>query len=80
MYLEHSITATVNKDNTIRYKGNRYSVPIGTDKSVGSNQVTLCADNETLSIVHQVTGGHPGLISWIRYGHPAQAQRHIPNS
>ena len=56
MPLEHSITATVNKDNTIRYKGNRYSVPIGTYKSVGSNQVTLCVDNETLSIVHQVTG------------------------
>ena len=35
---QNSITATVNIDNTIRFRGNRYSVPLGTYKTVGSNQ------------------------------------------
>jgi len=41
-----SITRTVNKDNTIIYKSNRYSVPIGTYRPKGLNTVAieLCTD------------------------------------
>lgn len=53
---KNSITATVNKDNTIRFKGNRYSVPLGNYKTVGSNQVHLYEKNQELIILHKVTG------------------------
>ena len=53
---KNSITATVNKDNTIRFRGNRYSVPLGTYKSVGSNQVHLHELAQELIILHSVTG------------------------
>lgn len=51
-----SITTTVNKDNTIRFKGNCYSVPIGTYTTVASNQVYLHEDDKELVILHKVTG------------------------
>ena len=38
---EFSITRVVNKDNTIIYKSNRYSVPIGTYRPKGLNKVVL---------------------------------------
>jgi len=53
---QNSITATVNKDNTIRFKGNRYSVPLGTYKTVGSNQVLVYEKDQELIILHKVTG------------------------
>ena len=52
----NSITATVNKDNTIRFRGNRYSVPLGTYKTVGSNQVYLHEKGQELVILHKITG------------------------
>ena len=52
---KNSITATVNKDNTIRFRGNRYSVPLGTYKTVGSNQVSLFEQDQELVILHKVT-------------------------
>ncbi|WP_253940770.1 Mu transposase domain-containing protein [Fundicoccus ignavus] len=52
----NSITATVNKDNTIRFKGNRYSVPLGTYKTVGSNQVYLYQKEQELIVLHKLTG------------------------
>lgn len=36
-----SIITKIRKDNTIRFKGNRYSVPLGTYQKVGSNEVIL---------------------------------------
>ena len=36
-----SITRTVNKDNTIFYKSNRYSVPLGTHRPKGLNTVAI---------------------------------------
>lgn len=36
-----SITRTVNKDNTVHYKSNRYSVPLGTYRPNGLNKVAL---------------------------------------
>ena len=38
---EYSITRTVNKDNTIKYKSNRYSVPLGTYRPKGLNMVAI---------------------------------------
>ena len=51
----NSITATVNKDNTIRFRGNHYSVPLGT-LTVASNQVYLQEDGQKLVILHKITG------------------------
>ena len=53
---KNSITATVNKDNTIRFRRNRYSVPLGTYKTVGSNQVYLYEKEQELIILHKLTG------------------------
>ena len=36
-----SITRSVSKDNTIRYKSNRYSVPLGTYQNMGENLVWI---------------------------------------
>lgn len=52
----NSITTTVNKDNTIRFRGNRYSVPLGTYKTDGSNQVYLHEKGQELVILHKITG------------------------
>lgn len=43
----YSITRVVNKDNTIIYKSNRYSVPIGTYKPKGHNTVFIDIKEET---------------------------------
>lgn len=50
---KNSIIATVNKDNTIRFRGKRYSVPLGTYKTVGSNQVSLIEQDQELFILHK---------------------------
>lgn len=52
----NSITATVNKDNTIRFRGNRYWVPLGTYTTLASNQVYLQEDGQELVILHKITG------------------------
>lgn len=41
-----SITRTVNKDNTVIYKSNRYSVPIGTYRPKGLNTVVIDIQGE----------------------------------
>lgn len=46
-----SITVTVRKDNTVWYKGNRYSVPFGTYQYGESNEVKLLRKEEMLSII-----------------------------
>lgn len=50
---KNSIIATVNKDNTIRFRGKRYSVPLGIYKTVGSNQVSLIEQDQELFILHK---------------------------
>lgn len=51
-----SITAKIGKDNTIRFKGNRYSVPLGTYRSVGSNEVILTTQDHDLVILNEING------------------------
>lgn len=45
-----SITSTVHKDNTIRFKGNRYSVPLGTYQKGKTTKVHLSVDRENLML------------------------------
>lgn len=45
-----SITRTVHKDNIIKYKSNRYSVPLGTYKPHGDNRVYIRIEQEKLII------------------------------
>ncbi|WP_034682175.1 Mu transposase domain-containing protein, partial [Caldalkalibacillus mannanilyticus] len=54
-----SITRSVSKDNTIRYKSNRYSVPLGTYQSMSENLVWIEATGEeqkTLVIRREANG------------------------
>ena len=51
-----SITAKVGKDNTIRFKGNRYSVPLGTYQSVGTNDILLTVRGQELMILNPLSG------------------------
>ncbi|OIJ11333.1 transposase, partial [Anaerobacillus alkalilacustris] len=53
--LNSSITRTVRKDNTILFKSNRYSVPLGTYSPFGT-VVTLLVEEQTLKIIDQETG------------------------
>jgi len=46
-----SITVTIKKDNTVPYKGNRYSVPFGTYRHGESNEVKLSRKEEMLVII-----------------------------
>lgn len=46
-----SIAVTVRKDNTIRHKGNRYSVPLGTYQHGETNGVHLSQNGEILTII-----------------------------
>ncbi|WP_408010164.1 IS21 family transposase [Pseudalkalibacillus sp. A8] len=45
-----SITRTIHKDNVIRYKGNRYSVPLGTYRRGASNIAYIQTDEDYLYI------------------------------
>ena len=51
-----SITRTVHKDNIIKYKSNRYSVPIGTYKPQSDNTVYIRIEEEEL-IIEKTPGG-----------------------
>jgi transposase len=44
------IARTIHKDNVVKYKSNRYSVPVGTYRSKGDNQVYLRVVEEKLII------------------------------
>ncbi|WP_139194439.1 IS21 family transposase [Bacillus sp. MUM 13] len=50
------ISRNVNKDNTIHFKSNRYSVPVGTYGSQQDNQVYLKIKQDTLIILTQPVG------------------------
>ncbi|MGO5014861.1 IS21 family transposase [Niallia sp. Sow4_A1] len=50
------IPRNINKDNTIRFKSNRYSVPVGTYGSQPDNQVYLKIKQDTLIILTQADG------------------------
>lgn len=50
-----SIPRVVRKDNTILYKANRYSVPLGTFSPYGT-EVHLYIKEKQLTIIHQETG------------------------
>ncbi|WP_110927350.1 IS21 family transposase [Bacillus massiliglaciei] len=54
-----SITRSVSKDNTIRYKSNRYSVPLGTYQTNSENKVLIKVEGDeqqTLVIRRQAEG------------------------
>lgn len=51
-----SITRTVHKDNIIKYKSNRYSVPLGTYRPRGDNTVYLEIQGEELIIRADLQG------------------------
>ncbi|GAA0305678.1 transposase [Gracilibacillus halotolerans] len=53
-----SITRTVHKDNIIKYKSNRYSVPLGTYRPHGDNTVYIRAGEDEL-IIEKTPGGVP---------------------
>lgn len=52
----HSLTRNVGKDNTIRYASNRYSVPLGTYKTVPNNEVRIVIRNKKLIVSHPING------------------------
>ncbi|KYD07948.1 hypothetical protein B4102_0582 [Heyndrickxia sporothermodurans] len=54
--LVNSITRTVHKDNIIRYKSNRYSVPLGTYRPRGDNTVYIETQGEELIIRADLQG------------------------
>lgn len=54
--LVSSISRTVHKDNVIKYKSNRYSVPIGTYRPRGDNKVYLEIQGEDLIIRAELQG------------------------
>lgn len=51
-----SITRTVHKDNIIKYKSNRYSLPLGTYRPRGDNTVYIEIQNEELIIRTDLQG------------------------
>lgn len=51
-----SIAIKIGKDNTIRYKGNRYSVPVGTYRSAGTNEVLLRVNHNELIVLNELNG------------------------
>ena len=51
-----SITRTVHKDNIIKYKSNRYSVPLGTYQPHGDNTVYLTVEEKELVIKKTAEG------------------------
>ncbi|MGJ9386195.1 IS21 family transposase [Salipaludibacillus sp. CF4.18] len=53
-----SITRTVHKDNIIKYKSNRYSVPLGTYRPQGENTAYVRIEEEEL-IIEKTPGGVP---------------------
>nr|WP_186673027.1 IS21 family transposase [Sporosarcina sp. BP05] len=56
---ESSITRTVNKDNTLHYKSNRYSVPLGTYRPKGLNKVSIDIHKDEDNRQHLVITRYP---------------------
>ncbi|MDQ0216677.1 transposase [Oikeobacillus pervagus] len=54
--LESSISRTVHKDNIIKYKSNRYSLPLGTYRPRGENTVYVEVQEEELIIRREPQG------------------------
>jgi hypothetical protein len=54
--LSSSITRTVHKDNVIKYKSNRYSLPLGTYRPRGENKVYIEIQEENLIIRKEPQG------------------------
>lgn len=54
--LGSSITRTVHKDNVIKYKSNRYSLPLGTYRPRGENKVYIELQEENLIIRKEPQG------------------------
>lgn len=54
--LESSITRNIQKDNVIRYDGNRYSVPRGTYRTGERNQAVVRIEGDRLCICLEATG------------------------
>ncbi len=54
--LNPSITRTVHKDNVIKYKSNRYSLPVGTYRPRGDNTVFIEINGEELIIRSALQG------------------------
>ena len=51
-----SISRNIRKDNTVLYRSNRYSVPLGSYGKWTGNEVSLTVEKETLIIRHPLTG------------------------
>lgn len=61
-YDTSSITSTVHKDNTIRYQGSRYSVPLGTYQKGETTKVHLSFDKDHLMVADangEIIAKHP---------------------
>ncbi|MFB5664026.1 hypothetical protein [Alteribacillus sp. HJP-4] len=56
-----SITRTVHKDNVIKFKPNRYTVPLGTYTPFGENLVTVRLKEDRV-IISLPSGGEPIAI------------------
>ena len=54
--IRDSITRNIRKDNTVLYRSNRYSVPLGSYGKWTGNEVSLTVEKETLIIRHPLTG------------------------
>lgn len=61
------ITRTVHKDNIIKFRSNRYSVPLGTYKPHGDNTVRIRIEEEKL-IIEKIPGGEPLAVHPLSKG------------
>ena len=62
-----SISRTVHKDNIIKYKSNRYSLPLGTYKPHSENKVYVSIDQNEL-IITKEPGGEPLATHPLSHG------------
>ena len=53
--IDSSITRKIRKDNTVMYQGNRYSVPLGSYKSLPDNDCTVVIEENYLQIYHPIS-------------------------
>lgn len=65
--LTSSITRIVHKDNIIKYRSNRYSVPLGTYNPGGNNMVYLRVENNQL-IIEKSPKGEMLAVHSLSYG------------
>jgi len=85
--LTSSVTRTVHKDNTVRYKGSRYSVPVGTYQSDGERVVHLHESTESKTIIlanpgtgeiiakHRLANERGTLVQAAGHGHDLPARQ-----